>query len=1086
MADNNIVIKLTAESNLDELQQQLKTQLKIADEYAKKMADLTIREQESIAQIKEQVKNEEKLKKALADNAQAIEAERKALQADIDTANKNIQALRNEISARSKSIEALKKNTQATNIMDNANKRAALRLREMREELMKMEDAGEFGTNAYIELSIAAGQLEDQIGDVQQRIRILASDTKEIDAVMGLGDGLAGTFYIATSAAEVFGEDMEGLQKAFYKVQAAMSILSGTQQVYNALQKNSAAAVVFGTAVEKLAAKSKDQQTASLTRNTKAWFLNGAASAGASLKTVALTVVTKAATIAQAALNAVIYANPFVLLGAAIAVAVAAIVGFVKWNSKGAQAARAFNEANKKLEEDEAKAAVGEAKRNHDRQEQIKATNAAEENALTEAKKRNASELEMAQIRSSYAKRRFDETSKYVTAEQKANKTLMNDAYDAMEAKRKEANEYKEGSKKKKKALEELAEAERKYYEYVEKDSELQHQYLDDQKAAADAEQEVVEQRKQMRVQAEQANIDLMREGAAKEIAQINLNYREQLKQYQGNSAEETAMRKALLEKQAKELEKVRKKYALEAQQTAIQEQKNLLAAMSQSGGTESDYAQQIELTKRIAEAEAQARVEALDKETMSDEEYAAQVEAIRLDLQRTLKEIDDQEVERKNENAKRLTDIALQEAEAEKNALTGAEGVDKQKEVWDNYYAARANQIEENARIEKEAVQRSTDSEEVKAAKITQIDNQLKADLTQNAKDAAQARLGVDEQYLTDLQIAADKAQHEVDKGGTAGQRIEALKANLEAQNALYDEQARQLKSKYEAGLITYQEYKEQEWEITKAIADNEVTYITEKMQVIGEAFQETLNYMQQASDLVFESLQSQVQAEMDALDEEYTTDAEEAKKNANKKYITEEEMEKKKAALQKKQQKYAKAQALINAGINTALSVTNALTTSPFPLGLIMASLAAAMGAAQIAVIASKPLAQYAKGRKGGQGEYAVVGERGAELMYIPKGASIVPHDKMNDQNAWAAYGVPRLEIPALPSISDDTMHYAAEQTAIGLSIDYDKLGEAVARNIPSQKAVHVNVDRSGITVLDGLDTHRYLNQKYTGTWN
>lgn len=142
-------------------------------------------------------------------------------------------------------------------------------------------------------------------------------------------------------------------------------------------------------------------------------------------------------------------------------------------------------------------------------------------------------------------------------------------------------------------------------------------------------------------------------------------------------------------------------------------------------------------------------------------------------------------------------------------------------------------------------------------------------------------------------------------------------------------------------------------------------------------------------------------------------------------------------------------------------------------------------AVVAAQIGVIASKPLAQYEKGRKGGKGEYAIVGEKGAELMYIPQGASIVPNNKLNDPNAWGAYGVPTLPIPAMATINPDILDQA---TAVSQwqPIDYDRLGQAVAKAMPKQRTVNVNVDRHGVTVQSGNDTRTYLNTKYQGQWN
>jgi hypothetical protein len=219
-----------------------------------------------------------------------------------------------------------------------------------------------------------------------------------------------------------------------------------------------------------------------------------------------------------------------------------------------------------------------------------------------------------------------------------------------------------------------------------------------------------------------------------------------------------------------------------------------------------------------------------------------------------------------------------------------------------------------------------------------------------------------------------------------------------------------------------------------------------------------------------------------MDALDEEYTTDWEEAQKNAKKKYITEEEYEKKKAALEMKQAKFAKAQALTNIAIQTALSIITTLAQlGATPWGIAAAAIAGSMGAAQLAIAAAKPLAQYEKGRKGGPGEYALVGEKGPEIMYIPRGASIIPNNKIDNPAAWAQFGVPEL-----PHANPDTLHYASEHGAFGQSIDYERLGAAVAAAMPKQRNVTVNVDRSGVHVSNGNSKHTYLNTKYNGVWN
>lgn len=70
----------------------------------------------------------------------------------------------------------------------------------------------------------------------------------------------------------------------------------------------------------------------------------------------------------------------------------------------------------------------------------------------------------------------------------------------------------------------------------------------------------------------------------------------------------------------------------------------------------------------------------------------------------------------------------------------------------------------------------------------------------------------------------------------------------------------------------------------------------------------------------------------------------------------------EKKQDELAKKRKEAQRKQDLISAAISTALATANGLATQPFvPVGIAMGALAAALGAAQIAIIASK---HYAKG--------------------------------------------------------------------------------------------------------------------------
>lgn len=100
--------------------------------------------------------------------------------------------------------------------------------------------------------------------------------------------------------------------------------------------------------------------------------------------------------------------------------------------------------------------------------------------------------------------------------------------------------------------------------------------------------------------------------------------------------------------------------------------------------------------------------------------------------------------------------------------------------------------------------------------------------------------------------------------------------------------------------------------------------------------------------------------------------------------------ELEKKKAEIQQKQAKWDKANSIIQATIATSLAVTKALPN------FVVAAIVAAMGAAQIAMIAAQPIPKYAKGTKDKShpGGLAIVGDGGKrEVILTDSGAYITP---------------------------------------------------------------------------------------------
>ena len=944
-ADNNIFIRITGETNMDAVSKKLDELNGKLSEYEKDLARISKDEAEAAKYIREHADEYDNLDKAIADNAKYYQQLRKAMM--------------DEQSATEKSIKTLELNSKAVNLLAGSNKSAVSQMRDMREALYELEEAGMENGEAYEALAVKAAQMSDATGDLQQRIRVLASDTANLDAAMSAGSGIAGAFNAASSAAELLGGETEGLQKAFYKVQATLSILNGVQEVSNALNKDSAFRVIVAAKAKKLFTNETKAEAAmqafanKMTRESASASKLGAvglkalsgattgltkgmkflriAIAGTGIGLLLLAIVPLIAYFSE--LNDTlgssfegwdkfkqVVSGVFEVIKGSIANIGEALVKFVSGDFSGAlDAIKKVGQVAAKYEMGVAKEAAEQAvkvtnelydlasaanKRAQERyakslQDGLRAISLAQNKAKSDAQARHASEVDMAAEELRFAQQRAALTQEQNTKALKANQREVDAAAKLLKAKGAALKAQKAGTQQYLDALNEFNDAQSNYNDTVQRSTDLQQ-------AIDDANQEVIDAGQALRdaVEAQQeelinAKISLMAEGSDKEIAQINANYDRQLKNLQGNTEQEIALRKSLEEKRDREIQKVR-----------------------------------------------------------DDENYEAE------------------QIEKKHQ-------LAMAQMQANMGGL------------------------------------------------------------------------------LPSQKIAAAQSVHD-------------------RQVALYDSEEAHYKDMLDKELISKNEYDQKMNELSEQRAQTEIDLQTATTNAIIEGLQTALEKMQQLSSMVFDALASNVQAELDALDEEYTTDAKEAAKNANKKYISEKEYEQKKAKLQEKQAKYKKAQALTDIAIATSLAIMTALATNG-PLGFVMAALAGAMGAVQLGIAASKPLAQYAKGRKGGPGEYALVGEKGPEIMYVPQGASIVPNNKMDNPASWAQYGV-----PPMPSLSPEDMDGVMSWRPVGQEIDYDRLGKAVADNLPAQKAVTVNVDRSGIRVNDNGNIHTHLNKKYIASWS
>lgn len=212
--------------------------------------------------------------------------------------------------------QQLKKTQQAAEQNATAQSSLRMQLRNVREQLAQMEQAGLRGTDTFKQLQREAGRLADAIGDAQTQARIFSHDNAGLQGMISGLSGVAGAFSAAQGAVALFAGENENLQKIMLKVQALMSITMGLQQVANALNKDSAFMLVT-------VAKAKELLAAA---------------------NVKLATALGISTVAAQALMATL------TLG--LSVAITAVIAIIsKLNSKQTEAKKAADEFNKKVSE---------------------------------------------------------------------------------------------------------------------------------------------------------------------------------------------------------------------------------------------------------------------------------------------------------------------------------------------------------------------------------------------------------------------------------------------------------------------------------------------------------------------------------------------------------------------------------------------------------------------------------------------------------------------------------------------------------------------------------------------------------------
>lgn len=249
-------------------------------------------------------------------------------------ASYQLAALKKELDAEKAGLEELTRQQRELKLeADNAGVSLRQQLRNVREEIAtlllayrslteheKQTAQGKELSRHIDELTEKAGELNDAIADTSQAITNAASDSRGFDQLAGGIQLVVDGFGLATAGAQALGLSESDLMEVQTQLQTALVASNALTSMQVNLQKQSALMQGVNVIQAKAAATAETIRTWAVGRGV---------------------IATKAATIAQAAFNAVAKANPYVLL----AMAVVTVVGALYALAKG-------NEAAKKAEEE--------------------------------------------------------------------------------------------------------------------------------------------------------------------------------------------------------------------------------------------------------------------------------------------------------------------------------------------------------------------------------------------------------------------------------------------------------------------------------------------------------------------------------------------------------------------------------------------------------------------------------------------------------------------------------------------------------------------------------------------------------------
>lgn len=460
------------------------------------------------------------------------------------------------------------------------------------------------------------------------------------------------------------------------------------------------------------------------------------------------------------------------------------------------------------------------------------------------------------------------------------------------------------------------------------------------EKAAKEAENRAKEELKRIH-DLEDAKIGVMADGHEKELALIRLKFKKKMDEIKGEGETQNALRIQLAEQCQKEIGDCELKYQTELAKINLD---NRLASVKKGSKEELDL--------KLAQLEASrvAELKAAEKTGADVILINAKFDKERIEMQEDFAEKQLEIIEKKYAAQQEASDTAMI---VELNNL---------KNQYAKRLAAAKGDAAAQTKLKEQFEQESADIQQkyaIQTAKsaVALIEEQLK---TEN--------LSAEERVNLERQLAQAKAQLEQ-------QMADAAIANIKRVNETDAKSKEQRMKNARQWLQVTADSLNSINELIGTVYDAKISKVEEEQEAnteAGEAEQERIARMVEQNVITEEEGEARKRA----------AEAKTAKKN--------EELEKKKAKLKEKQAKYDKLNSIAQAGIATALAITQALPN------LVLAAIAGAMGAMQIATILATPLPKYAKGTDNHKGGPAIVGDGGVPEIITYGGSAWITPDK------------------------------------------------------------------------------------------